>query len=100
MGISSAVFQSSHFGTDKFKAMFGASGALSAVSDATATMALLWCFRGTVASINGTRMNIGVNTQVMLQRLFQFSITRGLLVTLVQICIVVFIFIDIEKLLW
>jgi len=40
------------------------------------------------------------STHILLQRLFQYSITRGLLVTLVQICILVFIFVEIEKLYW
>ncbi|KAE9395501.1 hypothetical protein BT96DRAFT_922783 [Gymnopus androsaceus JB14] len=92
-GILSAVFQAASFGTGMFKAAFASNGALAALSDASATIALLWSFKSSA-------INLSANTNSMLQRLYQYSVTRGVLVTLVQICIVVFIFVDIEKLYW
>ncbi|KAJ7749226.1 hypothetical protein B0H14DRAFT_3513640 [Mycena olivaceomarginata] len=92
-GILSAVFQTASFGTGTFKAAFVSSAALSAVSDGCATLALLWSFRN-------VNLNISANTTVILQRLFQFSITRGALVALVQVFIVIFTVVADEKLIW
>jgi hypothetical protein len=106
--VVSAVFQTASFGTSTFKAAFVSNAALSAVSDGCATLALLWSFRN-VNLNTGTKyapfLDPGVylcifSTTVILQRLFQFSITRGALVALVQIFIVIFTLVADKKLIW
>ncbi|THV00052.1 hypothetical protein K435DRAFT_719304 [Dendrothele bispora CBS 962.96] len=70
----------------------GWSGSLSAVSDIIATAALSW-------SLSSSKTGIK-RTDTLLQKLFQYTITRGLLVTIDQTIFVIIFLTDPEKLWW
>ncbi|ESK82645.1 hypothetical protein Moror_11199 [Moniliophthora roreri MCA 2997] len=60
---------------------FGLGGSLSAISDILVTAALLWSFRQSRTGIT--------KTDSMLQTLFKYTVTRGVLVTVFQIVYII-----------
>ncbi|KAI3622689.1 hypothetical protein WG66_015486 [Moniliophthora roreri] len=76
----------------EFKIEIGTSSALSLLCDLVATIALLWSFR---AFRTGFR-----RTDTALQTLIEYTITRGVLVTVVQVCIIISYVIRPDRFFW
>ncbi|KAF9020586.1 hypothetical protein BDP27DRAFT_1250271, partial [Rhodocollybia butyracea] len=65
---------------------------LDFVSDITTTIALSWTFKG---------MNSGIKqTETLLNKLFQYTVTRGIFVTLNQLAFLILYLVNAKKLWW
>ncbi|THU80498.1 hypothetical protein K435DRAFT_845095 [Dendrothele bispora CBS 962.96] len=96
-GIASAIGQIqdnqiASFAARKQKFEVGWNYSLSALSDIIATVALSWSFSSSKTGIR--------RTDTLLQKLLQYTVTRGLFVSLMQTALVITFLVDPVKLWW